>query len=154
MRLTNYLSIDDVIKDINYISDLDRYQQMQIITIDETSNIQFMEYLNSISEFTYIDAIGGKSSPQSFRRYNINNEVSFKEVIHMAPTGIKCGIKIVKYPLSKLTNWDKWEGGYIEGFIRMDSDDNRWNEIFIWEYIKMDKLKGILTKFQSELEIL
>jgi hypothetical protein len=72
----------------------------------------------------------------------------------MAPTGIAAGIKIVKYPLSSWTEYDQWPGGYIEGFIRMDSDDKRFGEYFIWTYIKMDKLENIINRFEDKLNLL
>jgi len=72
----------------------------------------------------------------------------------MAPTGIACGIKVVKYPIGTLMEYQQWPGGYIEGFIRMDSDDPRFGEYFVWTYIKMQRLQDILEKFEGKLEIL
>lgn len=144
----------DVYYKIHSLLDVDKYYNAQIETIDNKYNTQFQTYLNSISEKTLIDGLGGSSAESSFRRYSISDKVSFEDVIHLSPTGIACGIQFRKYPLSRINEWDKWDAGYIKGFIRMDSDDKRFGEIFIWHYIKADKLLDILSEFSDKIELL
>jgi len=60
-----------------------------------------------------------------------------EEVIDMIDRSF-CGIKIVREPLFKMREYEKWEGGYINGFLRA-------RDYFIWTYHKMDKLDLILN---------
>jgi hypothetical protein len=151
IKIFESFNIDQIIKKINAECEVDKYQHPQIRTKDKSFNKEFITYLWSIAEIKRIDALGGKESKSGFRRYNISHLVNFQDIIHMAPTGIASGIKIVKYPIGRIMDYEMWEGGYIEGFIRMDSDDPRFGEYFIWTYMEMDKLSDIIEKFQDKL---
>jgi len=139
---------------IGDLCEADRYQSPQIETTDKSYNEELLRYLWEIAEIKNIDALGGTEAPSGYRRYAIDGKAEFEDIIHMAPTGIGCGIKVVKYPIGSLMEYQQWPGGYIEGFVRMDSDDPRFGEYFIWTYIKMDRLLDILEKFEGKLEIL
>jgi len=149
----NFNSIDQFLIEIDRKADYDRYQQPQIRVTDPNFFGEFISYLWEIAEYTRIDALGGTEAKSGMRRYDISDKVDFSDIIHMAPTGIGCGIKVVKYPLSRWMEWDEWPGGYIEGFIRMDSDDPRFGEYFIWTYIRIEKLRDILEKFEDKLKL-
>ena len=144
--------IDALIKKIDDYSDRNRYWPIQIETVDNSFNEEMQRYLWDIAEIKDIDAIGGTEAPKGARRYCITDKVGFEDVIHMAPTGMACGIKVDKYPIGSLMEYQNWPGGYIEGFIRMESDDPRFGEYFIWTYIKMERLKEILEKFEGKIE--
>ena len=132
----------------------DKYQTPQVATRDNSYNEEFIKYLWEIADIKDIHALGGTEATEGIRRYSINDKVEFRDIIHMAPTAIVCGIKIVKYPLGTIMEYQNWPGGYIEGFIRMDSDDPRFGQYFIWTYIKIEKLMDILNRFVNKLQIL
>lgn len=141
-----------LLDEINSISD--KYDVPMLDTIDNSINRDFISYLWNIADIKHIDALGGTESKDSIRRYSISHLVEFDEIIHMADTGIGAGIKIVKTPLSRFSDYELWPGGYIEGFIRMDSDDSRFSEYFIWAYIRMEKLPEIIEKYGHKLRLL
>lgn len=147
-------SVYQMMKEIEQMCEADRYQSPQIETADRSYNEGVLRYLWEIAEIRHIDALGGTEAPSGMRRYGIDDKVGFEGIIHMAPTGIACGIKVVKYPIGTLMEYQQWPGGYIEGFVRMDSDDPRFGEYFIWTYTKMQNLMDILEKFEGKLEIL
>ena len=146
--------VDNMILEIDKECEMDKYQQPQVRVTNPNVFGEFMSYLWEIAEYSRIDALGGTEAKSGIRRYDISDKVNFEDIIHMAPTGIGSGIKIVKYPLSRWMEWDEWPGGYIEGFIRMKSDDPRFGEYFIWTYIRPEKLRDILEKFIDTLELL
>lgn len=158
MPIKKYSSFNEssyhMMKEIEQMCAADRYQAPQIETTDKSYNEELQRYLWEIAEIKSIDALGGTEAPSGMRRYGIDDKTSFEEIIHMAPTGIACGIKVVKYPIGTLMEYQQWPGGYIEGFIRMDSDDPRFGEYFVWTYIKMQRLQDILEKFEGKIEIL
>ena len=153
IKLYENFNPDDLLMRINFESESDRYHSPQLNTTDNSINQEFITYLWNIADIKYIDALGGTEAKNHFRRYNISDLVEFKDIIHMAPAGLAAGIKVTKYPLSKIMDYDMWPGGYIEGFIRMNSDDSRFGEYFVWTYIKIDKLKDILEKFGDKLRL-
>jgi hypothetical protein len=158
MPIKKYSSFNEssyqMMKEIEQMCEKDRYQSPQIETTDKSYNEELQRYLWEIAEIKSIDALGGTEAPSGMRRYGIDGKIGFEEIIHMAPTGIACGIKVVKYPIGSLMEYQQWPGGYIEGFIRMDSDDPRFGEYFVWTYMKMQRLQDILEKFEGKLEIL
>jgi hypothetical protein len=147
-------SVDYTFALINAEADTDRYQTPQLNTISNDYNEEFTKYLWEIAEIRRIDSIGGTEAKPGMRRYSIDELVEFEDIIHMASTGIVCGIKVCKYPMGSFMEYQTWSGGYIEGFIRMDSDDERFGEYFIWTYIRMEKLRGILEKFDGKIKLL
>lgn len=140
-------NIDLIIHKINFISKFDKYQNYQIEINDNKINASFLKFLSNISDFIFID----KLESGDIRRKSEN--LSLDDVIHKAETGIACGIKVVKNPISNLYEWEKWEDGYIEGFCRMDSD-NKDKEWFVFIYIKMENLKKILKSYEDHLFLL
>ena len=153
IKLLENFNLEDILYQINLQCDRDKYHNPQIRTSNKSYNEEFIIFLWEISEIKRIDALGGTEAKSGFRRYDISDKVNFEDIIHMASTGISTGIKIVKYPMAKMLDYETWPGGYIEGFIRMDSDDRRFGEYFIWTYIKMDKLRDILEKFGDKLKL-
>lgn len=147
MEKISKIGVNNIIDLINHNSIVDKYYQPQIEIIDKTKNADFLIFCDKLSDFTFVDELGGKSYT---RRYRIDKNLN--DVIHKADTGISCGIKVIKNPLIKLSEWEEWEDGYIEGFIRMDSDI-KGIEWFVWQYIKMSKLSIILNEFKDDLYI-
>jgi len=137
--------VDDIIKSIEYNSSIDKYYTPQIEIIEKYMNADFLYHLNNISEFSFIEKLS------SIHRTPTN--LKLEDVIHNSESAIACGIKVVKRPLSKFTKWDKWEGGYIEGFCRMDSD-NPYEDWFVFMYIKMKYLEKILHIYEDYLYLI
>lgn len=160
-------------------SNTDRYRHIQVITNSPGDNEALQRYLWENSEMATrcIDALGGTAEPDGYRRYSLLSspefeylkglsgeekkseiekalDAKFEEIIHMAPTAIGCGIKVVKNPIGRLMNYEQWPGGYIEGYIRMDSDDPRYGEYFVWTYLRMEMLGPILERFEGKLRAL
>ena len=157
MSIKNYdgfrESVDYTLALVNAEADMDRYQTPQMNTVKEEYNEEFLRYLWEIAEIRRIDSIGGTGAEPGMRRYCIDGKVDFEDVVHMAPTAIACGIKVCKYPMGSYMEYQTWPGGYIEGFIRMDSDDPRFGEYIVWTYIKMDKLRDIIEKFENKIKL-
>ena len=157
MSIKNYdgfrESVDYTLALVNAEADMDRYQTPQMNTVKEEYNEEFLRYLWEIAEIRRIDSIGGTEAEPGMRRYCIDGKVDFEDLVHMAPTAIACGIKVCKYPMGSYMEYQTWPGGYIEGFIRMDSDDPRFGEYIVWTYIKMDKLRDIIEKFENKIKL-
>lgn len=148
MKKVTEIGIDNVIKILNLKSDNNNYYNPQIEIRDKNKMSDFLNFCEVLSEYSYIDELGRTDSMQR-KRTNLN----LNDVVYKANTSIVCGIKIVKYPLFKLHEWEKWEDGYINIYARMDADE-KFVEWFVWQYLKMDKLKIILKKFENELYLL
>lgn len=146
-------SVEYTLALINHQADMDRYQTPQLNTIKKEYNEEFIRFLWDIAEIKNIDSIGGTEAKPGLRRYSIDGLVEFEDIVHMASTGIVCGIKVCKYPMGSYMEYQKWPGGYIEGFIRMDSDNPKFGEYFVWTYIRMDKLIDILQKFDGKIRL-
>jgi hypothetical protein len=119
------------------------HHPIQVEVIDEKFNEDFMRLGHKLCEYERVEELSG------FKRRS--STLKFEEVIHNAPTAIKCGMKINHYPSWKINPWEQWEDGYIEFFIRMDGLTGG-NEIFIWQDIRMKYLKKILKEFAFKLE--
>jgi hypothetical protein len=98
---------------------------------------------HKLCEYERVEELSGMARRES--------KLKFEEVIHNAPTAIKCGMKINHYPTWKINPWEQWEGGFIEFFIRMDGLTGG-NEIFIWQDVRMKYLPKILKTFAYKLE--
>lgn len=142
-------SIDKVIQaSMDYSA---KYYGNQLqIEIDNKEAIEpFLRKLNKLADFTIIDALGGRKAESGMRRFK--TDLSFEDVIQYCESGIRCGIKIYHKSRGKFDEWEKWEDGYIEGFIRMNGNED-YNEFFIWTYTKMEYLRTILEEFKDDLE--
>lgn len=137
-----------------YFEDLEKrhspyHYNPQIEIMDSKYNADFLNHCEQFSSYTYVDGLGGKGK-SGFSRHNIPGK-KLQDVIHMAETGIACGIKIVANPIMKVQPYEKWENGYIEGFIRMDADDGETHEWLVWQYIQMEKLDDVINPFRDKL---
>jgi len=119
------------------------HHPLQVEVIEEKFNEDFMRFGHKICEYERVEELSGMARRES--------KLKFDEVIHKAPTAIKCGMKINHYPTWKINPWEQWEDGYIEFFIRMDGLTGG-NEIFIWQDIRMKHLPKILKTFAYKLE--
>jgi len=119
------------------------HHPLQVEVIEEKFNEDFMRFGHKICEYERVEELSGMARRES--------KLKFDEVIHKAPTAIKCGMKINHFPTWKINPWEQWEDGYIEFFIRMDGLTGG-NEIFIWQDIRMKHLPKILKTFAYKLE--
>lgn len=141
------LGVKETIKYCKDYSNNNPYHSQQIEIFDKDIKGEFLQYLQDLSEISRIDKL---DCSISYARKKIDLEL--KDIIHQAHTSIGCGIKVVMYPMFTLSEYEKWEGGYIEGFARMDSDEKEV-EWFHWTYIRMEHLQNILEKFKDDLYI-
>jgi hypothetical protein len=139
--------VTDIEEVINYslsYQAMDTHNPIQIEVIEKSDYKEFLEFCHQLAEYEYIDELSGIQRKRS-------NTLKFEDVINKAPTGIKCGMKVNHFPQWKIEEFEKWPDGYIQAYIRMDSNV-KGNEWFIWQYIRMNHLEEILTKFQDKLE--
>lgn len=139
--------VNDVEEVINYSKSyqaLNPHHPIQIEVMNAEDYNQFLTFCHNLSEIEYIDELSGWSRKRS-------DKLKFEDVIHKTPTGLKCGMKVNHFPQWRMDEWEKWPDGYIQSYIRMESDV-KGNELFIWQYIKMSHLEEILNKFQGKLE--
>lgn len=144
-----HVPVDKVIQRSLDYSARHRGNHMQIETDNKEAIEPFLRRLNDLAEVTRIDALGGRKAESGWRRFKV--DLSFEDVIGYCQTGVRCGIKTYHYPMGKFDDWEKWEGGYIEGFVRMDGNED-YSELFIWTYIRMEHLATILEEFKNDLE--
>lgn len=142
------IGYESAIKKVIDLCNKDRYYSPQIEILDKTKMADFLLFLNSIEDQSRVDELGGRDN---VRRYTIDKKLA--DIIHRANTSIACGIKAVMHPLMELHDYEKWEGGYIEGFARMDADQ-KFIDWFYWSYLRMERLPSILKKFEDHLFIL
>ena len=138
--------VNDVEEAINYslsYQALNQHHPIQIEVINPEDYQEFLTFCHNLAEIEQIDELSGWSRKRSDKK--------FEDVIHKAPTGLKTGMKINHFPQYRIDEWEKWPDGYIQSYIRMDSDV-KGNEWFIWQYIRMSHLEEILNKFQGKLE--
>ncbi len=120
------------------------YHPVQVDVIDPQYYEEFLELCHSLQEYEFIDELSGGWARKR------SKTLKFEDVIHKADTGIKCGMTVIHSPQYNMEFWENWEGGYIECFIRMDSD-TKGNEWFIWQYIRMNHLNQIVEKMGDKL---
>lgn len=106
----------------------------------------FIQYLCNIADMIYCDEL---DCNKSWTR--VKSEKTHQEIINMInnKTWAMSGIKINHYPQYQFAIYEKWENGYIEGFIRLANPNTC--DYFIWTYIKINKLENILKKFKNKL---
>lgn len=101
----------------------------------------FMRFLIDNSESTHVDIL---DCSVSWARQTI--DMPFEEVLDMIKNSSMASIQINREPMFKTRDYEKWEGGFIEGFLRtMTTPD-----YFIWTYHKMDKLDEILKQMEND----
>lgn len=117
------------------------YRQVQSDISNNSHAKEFIKYLCDISDVIFCDEL------YSFKRNR--TEKTYQEIIEMIkPENVsKTGIKINHYPMFKIFDHEKWEGGYIEGFIRIYGH----TDYFIRTYSKMNNLEKLLKKFKNKL---
>lgn len=139
IQLKNY-SVDKILTIIDQNTNLYGYTP-QIETIDSKFNKEFTKYLVSISEYHIVDQLKG------IKRESVNLKIS--EIEHLFNNGISCGIKVEPEPRMRVSEYEMWDDGYIEGFIRTMGEI----DFFVWSYIKMDKLKTIIEQYKDKLQM-
>lgn len=100
--------------------------------------MEFVRYLVDTAEKAHVDVLD--CSISWARQFS---DKPFDEVIEMMK-GSHVSIQVNKDSHFKMRDYEKWEGGYIEGCLRtMTTPD-----YFIWTYHKMDKLDEILKQME------
>lgn len=138
----------DVPATIQYTMDFEvkHNNLVQMNINDSTMNEEFLRYMEGLSEITRVDELGGGGLDQSSFQRRLSDK-TFEDVIIYAKDGMSCGIKVSHDPYMKINDYQKWEGGYIECFIRMCEDV----DYFIWQYVRMEHLSDILTNYGKYL---
>ena len=130
------MNIDLFIHQIQERSKVDLYYRPQFSfrgTAEQKK--EFQTYLCDTAETSWVDKL------ESIQRQK--TDIPVEEIIDKIEDDTFMGIKVVINPVTTICEWDRWEGGYIEGYLRtMTSPD-----YFIWSYHKMDKLKPLLSDF-------
>lgn len=111
---------------------------IQFETIDDKYNKEFLEYCMNISYNCIKQEMKGFSRGETDKSYDY--------ILDKSSDALKCGMKTIHNPISKIYEWEDWEDGYIQAFVRTSGD------YFIWCIIKMDKLRDILEKFSGKLK--
>ena len=115
--------------------------------ISSDMNRPFIEYLISVSDMVKLQELsfGEKRAEDYSRRTKTDKSQEF--ILSQIDHSSIAGIKVNHFPMYDFHEYDKWEGGYIEGFLRTMTPV----DYFIWTYAKMDKLEGILNEFKHSL---
>lgn len=136
MKLTlKDLDIDKLIEAIKLFERNNIYQNV-IVNITNDKAKEFSEYLYSIAASSRVVVKSGGDKTMTADR--------ILESI-MSTNTINTGIKIYNYPAFAIHEHEKWNDGFVEGFVRIDSSH------LLWTYIRMNKLKDILIKFGEYL---
>ena len=102
----------------------------------------FMRYMVDQSEHYRVDILKG------IARESVGMLLS--DVLDYVDDESFAGIKVVYNPYLAIREWEMWDDGYIEGYLRtMTSPD-----YFIWTYAKMSRLKAILADNTDNLRLL
>jgi hypothetical protein len=142
--------MDDKIVDINgFIEYTKRKQEDYIYNVVQTNIynrnrfVEFLTDLHNLCEYELIDELGN----QHFRRQPSSK--TFDEVIlKVDAESLAVGIKIYHKPTMRLSEWELWEDGFIEGFVRTSGRNEP--DYFIWSYTRMKHLHYLLTKYQHD----
>ena len=110
-------------------------------------NRPFIEHLISVSDMVTLQELsfGEKRAEDYARRTKTDKSQEF--ILSQIDHSSIAGIKVNHFPMYDFHEYHKWEGGYIEGFLRTMTPV----DYFIWTYTKMDKLEGILNEFKHSL---
>ena len=133
--------IQDIQKFIQHTMDtqtIDRYHPVQV-NVDSDKTREFMEYLISVSDVINLQELTG------MQRQSTDKSQEF--ILSQIDSYSMAGIKVNHLPMYDFHEYDKWEGGYIEGCLRTMTNV----DYFIWTYTKMEHLENIVTKFQHSL---
>ena len=133
--------IQDIQKFIQHTMDtqaIDRYHPVQV-NVDSDKTREFMEYLISVSDVVKLQELTG------IQRQSTDKSQEF--ILSQIDSYSMAGIKVNHLPMYDFHEYDKWEGGYIEGFLRTMTNV----DYFIWTYTEMEHLEDIVTKFQHSL---
>lgn len=139
--ITRMRVIQDIQKFIQHTMDtqaIDRYHPVQV-NVDSDKTREFMEYLISVSDVVNLQELTG------MQRQSTDKSQEF--ILSQIDSYSMAGIKVNHLPMYDFHEYDKWEGGYIEGFLRTMTNV----DYFIWTYTKMEHLEDIVTKFQHSL---
>lgn len=110
---------------------------------DSKNDKEFVKYLCGIADVIIPQELTGMRREET--------DLTHEDIIELITpkNSLKSGIKINHKPYWKIREWEEWEEGYIEGFIRICPRDKP--DYFIWTYIKMDHLRPLLEKWKDKL---
>ena len=144
----------DRITNINEFIDYTKHNQYYTVQANIKNSDRFVEFLtdlHNLCEHERIDQLSTIETESArvsgFRRQPSSK--TFDEVILKVDNkSLSVGIKIYHKPTMRLREWEKWEDGYIEGFVRTTGKDAP--DYFIWSYTRMKHLQYLLTKYQHD----
>jgi hypothetical protein len=139
-KITN---IKEFIEYTKLYKNLNKHFGLQVNSKDTKYDRELTEYLVSIADTVICQQLTGMSREKT--------DLSAKEIFEkITPeNSLLSGIKIVHKPYCNIYDWEKWEDGYIEGFVRTCKLGEP--DYFIWSYIRMEHLKSIIKKFKTKL---
>lgn len=131
--------IKEFIKYTKEYQEINKYNSIQVDIADSKNDQEFIRYLVSISEIVIPEELIFMSrTPTNLTVEEILDKITAKN-------SLKSGIEINHKPFMKLSEHTNWEGGYIEGFVRIHKKNEP--SYFIWTYTRMNKLEEILEKY-------
>ena len=135
--------IDRLIETMEMTTSVFPYHAPQLHFDGDAQQIRdFMRYMVNHSEHYRVDILKG------IARESAGMLVS--DVLQYVDDESFAGIKVVYNPYLAINEWEIWDDGYIEGYLRtMTSPD-----YFIWTYAKMSRLKAILADNTDNLRLL
>lgn len=132
------------IYDIDQILTQTKFQTGMALQINADEDIaeELTKYLCEVAEIIDPQELTGMAREAT--------DKSAEEIIELIENDntTATGIKVHRYPTMSLHKYERWEGGYIEGFLRVST---LGPDYFIWTFIRMDKLEGILRKFEDKM---
>lgn len=136
--IRSIISIEEFIQETKDVQLYYKYNPSQV-NISPFMNRPFVEYLISVSDIIKLEELAG------LQRQATEKDKDF--IVSQIDDSSVAGMRVNHIPIQDFNEYDKWEGGYIEGFLRTMTPV----DYFIWTYAKMDKLEGILNKFKDSL---
>jgi len=135
--------IDRLIETMEMTTSVFPYHAPQLHFDGDAQQIRdFMRYMVNHSEHYRVDILKG------IARESVGMLVS--DVLQYVDDESFAVIKVVYNPYLAINEWEMWEGGYIEGYLRtMTSPD-----YFIWTYAKVSRLLAILLDNTDNLRLL
>jgi hypothetical protein len=139
-KITN---IKEFIEYTKLYNNLNKHFGLQVNSKDTKYDRELTEYLVSIADTVICQELTGMSRGQT----NLKVEEIIEKITPQ--NSLLSGIKIVHIPYIKINEWEKWEDGFIEGFVRTCKKGEP--DYFIWTYIRMEYLESIIKKFKNKL---
>lgn len=136
--IRSIISVKEFIQETKDVQLHYKYNPSQV-NISPFVNRPFVEYLISVSDIVKLEELTG------LQRQSTEKDKDF--IVSQIDDSSVAGMRVNHIPIHDFNEYDKWEGGYIEGFLRTMTPV----DYFIWTYAKMDKLEDIVNEFKDSL---